>query len=221
VFVKDQMTPNPLSVTPDTAIIEAQAVMQQHHIRHLPVVENHDCLVGLLNREALLQAMPWSAAHLSAFETQYILSKVKTRNVMLRDVITVAEDELVEEAARIMVDHKVTCLPVTKDHRLVGIITNIDLLAITMEMLGARRHGLRLAVMVPYRVGEIARLSAAIAGIGGNMTAFGTWEGELDPESGVPKQMGIVLRVEAVSIEQVVAVVEELGDIETLNIRDV
>ena len=221
MFVKDQMTPNPFTVTPDTPIMEAQAAMQRHNIRHLPVVENHDCLVGLLNREAMLQAMPWSAAHLSAFETQYILSKVKARNVMLRDVITVAEHELVEEAARMMVDHKVTCLPVTQNQRLVGIITNIDLLAVTMEMLGARRHGLRVSVMVPYRVGEIARLSAAIAGIGGNLTAFGTWEGDLDPQSGFPTQMGIVLRVEAVSEEQLAAVVAKLGDIEMLNIRAV
>ena len=221
MFVKDQMTPNPLTVTPDTPIIEVQAKMQHHNIRHLPVVEDNVCLVGLLNREAMLQAMPWSATHLSAFETQYILSKVKARNVMLRDVITVAENELVEEAARIMVDHKVTCLPVMQNQRLVGIITNTDLLAITMEMLGARRHGLRLSVMVPYRIGEIARLSAAIAGIGGNLTAFGTWEGELDPISGVPKQMGIVLRVEAVSKELVISVVEELADIETLNVREV
>ena len=214
------MTPNPLTVTPDTPINEAQAKMQQHCIRHLPVVENNDCLVGLLNRETMLQAMPWSATHLSTFETQYILSKVKARNVMLRDVMTVAENALVEEVARIMVDHKLTCLPVLHDQRLVGIITDIDLLAITMEMLGARRHGLRVSVMVPYRVGEIARLSAAIAGIGGNLTAFGPWEGELDPDSGAPKQMGIVLRVEAVSKEQIAAEVAKLGDIETLNIRD-
>ncbi|MFQ5578033.1 MAG: CBS and ACT domain-containing protein [Anaerolineae bacterium] len=221
MFVKDQMTPNPLTVAPDTPIIEAQATMQQRNIRHLPVVENNDSLVGLLNRETMLRAIPWSAGHLSAFETQYILSKIKARNVMVRDVITVAEDELVEEAARIMVDHKLTCLPVMRNQALVGIITDIDLLAITMEMLGARQHGLRLSVMVPNRVGEIARLSAAIAAIGGNLTAFGTWEGELDPASGHPKQMGIVLRAEEVSREQLMSVVEDLGDVEILNIRQV
>jgi acetoin utilization protein AcuB len=221
VFVKDQMTPNPLTVRPETPIIEAQEKMRQHNIRHLPVVEGDFHLVGLLNRETILQAMPWSAAHLSAFETQYILSKVKAHNVMLRDVITVTEDELVEEAARIMVDHKVTCLPVVRNNRLVGIITDIDLLAITMEMLGARRHGLRLSVLVPNRVGEIARLSTAIASIGGNLAAFGTWEGELDPISGSPKQIGIVLRVEAVSKEQVITAVEKLADVEILNLREV
>jgi acetoin utilization protein AcuB len=221
VFVKDQMTPNPLAVTPETPITEAQAKMQRHNIRHLPVVEDDFYLVGLLNRETILQAMPWSATHLSAFETQYILSKVKARNVMLRDVITVAEDEMVEEAARIMVDHKVTCLPVVRNKRLVGIITDIDLLAITMEMLGARRHGLRLSVMVPNRVGEIARLTTAIASIGGNLAAFGTWEGELDPISGSPKQIGIVLRVEEVSKERVITAVEKLADVEILNLREV
>jgi acetoin utilization protein AcuB len=127
---------------------------------------------------------------------------------------------LVEEAARIMVDHKVSCLPVTRAEVLVGIITDIDLLAITMEMLGARRHGLRLAVMVPNRVGEIARLSTAIAGIGGNLAAFSTWEGELDSLSGSPKQIGIVLRVEQVSQEQLIEAVEKLADVEILNIRE-
>lgn len=221
MFVKDQMIPNPPTITPETPIIEAQKKMQQHNIRHLPVVEDGSYLVGLLNRETILQAMPWSATHLSAFETQYILSKIKVHNVMLRDVITVAENELVEEAARIMVDHNVTCLPVVQNQKLVGLITDIDLLAITIEMLGARRHGLRLSVMVPNRVGEIARLSAAIAGIGGNLAAFSTWEGELDPISGSPKQIGIVLRVEAVSKEQVSAAVEALADIELLNVREV
>jgi acetoin utilization protein AcuB len=220
VLVKDQMTPNPLTTTPDTPIIEAQEKMQKHNIRHLPVVDDRLHLVGLLNHETMLQAMPWSAAHLSAFETQYILSRVKANSVMLHDVITVTEDEPVEEAARIMVDLKATCLPVVRNERLVGIITDIDLLATTMEMLGARRHGQRLSVMVPNRVGEIARLSTAIAGIGGNLTAFGTWEGELDPISGIPKQLGIVLRVEEVANEQLIAAVDKLADIEILNVRE-
>jgi acetoin utilization protein AcuB len=119
MFVKDQMTPDPLTVGPDTPVTEAQEKMQKHNIRHLPVVDKNLRLVGLLSRLSLLRAMPWSAGHLSAFETQYILSEVKARNVMLRDVITVAEDALVEEAARIMVDHKLTCLPVVRGETLV------------------------------------------------------------------------------------------------------
>ncbi len=221
MLVKDRMTPQPLVVvTPDTPVTEAQRLMQDHDIRHLPVVTHHDNLVGLLTRETMLQAIPWSAASLSALETQYILSKVTVGKVMIRDVMTTTEDVAVEEAARIMVDHKIGCLPVLREGALVGIITDIDLLSTTMEMLGARRPGLRLSVMVPYRVGEIARLSAAIASIGGNMTAFGTWESEAASASGVPERMGIVLRVDGVSREQLVATVEKLAEIEILDVRE-
>ena len=160
------------------------------------MVDQNLQLVGLLTRETMLQAVPWSATSLSTLETQYILSKIKAGRVMISDVPTISEDVAVEEAARIMVDHKIGCLPVLRNGTLVGIITDIDLLAVTMEMLGARRPGLRLSVMVPYRAGEIARLSTAIAGTGGNLTAFGTWEGDVDPSSGTPREMGIVLRVE-------------------------
>ncbi len=238
MLVKDRMTSQPLIVvTPDAPITEAQRLMQDHNIRHLPVVTDHPStdslarqpqvqagqrprLVGLLTRETMLQAIPWSAASLSVLETQYILSKVRVDKVMIRDVITITEDVAVEEAARIMVDHKIGCLPVLRDGTLVGIITDIDLLATTMEMLGARRPGLRLSVMVPNRVGEIARLSTAIADIGGNLSAFGTWEGEVDATSGVPEQMGIVLRVEGVSKEQLVATVEKLAEMEILDVRE-
>ena len=185
MLVKDRMTAQPLVVaTPDTPVTEAQRLMQDNNLRHLPVVVERDRLVGLLTRETMLQAVPWSAASLSALETQYVLSKIKVNKVMIEDVITTTEDVPVEEAARVRVDRKVGCLPVVRDGKLAGIITDIDLLATTMEMLGARRPGLRLSVMVPYRVGEIARLSEAIAQIGGNVTAFGTWEGEEDPSTG-------------------------------------
>jgi hypothetical protein len=74
--------------------------------------------------------------------------------------------------------------------------------------------------MVPNRVGEIARLSAAIAGIGGNLTAFGTWESDLDPTSGLPRKIGIALRVERVSREQLASTVAKLAEIEILDVRE-
>jgi len=210
------MTPQPLVVvTPDTPVTEAQRLMQEHNIRHLPVVTDGHHLVGLLTRETMLQAVPWSATSLSALETQYVLSKVTAGKVMIREVITISEEIAVEEAARIMVDHKIGCLPVLRGEALVGIITDIDLLSTMMEMLGARQPGLRLSVMAPNRVGEMARLSAAIAAIGGNLTAFGTWEGEEAPE-----RLGVVLKVDRVSKEQLIAAVEKLAEIEILDVRE-
>lgn len=219
MFVKDKMTPDPITVTPEIPVIEAQQQMQRYDIRHLPVVDAQHHIVGLLTRETMLQAVPWSQAALSTLETQYILSKIKAGKVMIREVITITEDLAVEEAARIMVDHKIGCLPVVRSGALVGIITDIDLLATTMEMLGARRPGLRLSVMVSNRPGQIARLANAIAAINGNVTAFGTWEGEVDPASGRPGQMGLVVRVDGLTEAQLLATVRELAEIELLDLR--
>jgi acetoin utilization protein AcuB len=237
VLVRDRMTAQPLVVvTPDTPVTEAQRLMQEHGLRHLPVVLEGDRLVGLLTRETMLRAIPWSAASLSALETKYLLSKIKVDKVMIRDVVTASEDLAVEEAARVMVDLKIGCLPVVAEsppgdgrhgdgqlappaEHLIGIITDIDLLATTMEMLGARRPGLRLSVLVPYRVGEIARVSSAVAAIGGNVTAFGTWEADLDATTGVPRGFGMVLRVDGVSREQLTVAIHELQDVEILDVR--
>ena len=219
MFVKDQMTPDPISVTENIPVIEAQEIMQRHNIRHLPVVDERHHLIGLLTRETMLRAVPWSQTSLSTVETQYILSKIKAGKVMFHDIITTTEDVPVEEAARVMVDHKIGCLPVVRQGKLIGIITDIDLLATTMEMLGARRPGLRLSVLVPYRPGEIARLTNAIASLGGNLTAFGTWEGKENLGTGSPVHMGIVLRVEGVAEDNLLAAVDNLVDIEILDVR--
>jgi acetoin utilization protein AcuB len=216
VRVEDRMTPQPLIiVNPETPVTEAQGLMQEHNVRHLPVVADDHKLVGLLNRETMLQAIPWSATSLSMLETQYILSKVKVGKVMIRDVITVTEDIPVEEAARIMVDHKVNCLLVLREEDLVGIMTDTDLLSTTMEMLGARQPGLRLSVTVPDRVGEMARLATAIAAIGGNLSAFSSWKRKRDLD-----RLGIVLKVTGVSKEELVATVEKLTDMEILSMYE-
>ena len=65
MFVKDKMTPDPITVTPEIPVIEAQQKMQRYDIRHLPVVDAQHHIVGLLTRETMLQAVPWSQAALS------------------------------------------------------------------------------------------------------------------------------------------------------------
>jgi acetoin utilization protein AcuB len=216
MFVKDRMTAQPLVVaTPDMPITEAQRLMQAHNIRHLPVVEDHNLLAGLLTRGAVIRAIPWSAESLSVLEVQYVLSKVRVGKVMRRNVMTTTEDAPVEVAARIMVDNRVTCLPVLRQAGLVGIITDIDLLSVTMEMLGARRAGLRLSVTVPNQPGEMARLTAAIASAGGNLAAFGSWKGQRADEP-----LGIVLKVERISKETLMAAISGLDGIEVVDIRE-
>jgi acetoin utilization protein AcuB len=115
-----------------------------------------------------------------------------------------------------MIDHKIGCLPVLRAGALVGVITDIDLLSTSMEMLGAWQQGLRLSVTVPNRVGEVARLSAAIASVGGNLNAIGSWGGEEHQQ-----RFGVVLKVSRVSEEQLLDAVQGLEDVEILDVRKI
>lgn len=175
MLVKDQMTPNPICGRPDMPVAEVGDLMKQHNFRHLPIVDEQRKLVGLVTERSLAGVVDTSGGRLSQHEVMYILTRVKVQDIMVKDVITIAEDTPIEEAARIMADHKIGCLPVTRDGQPVGIITDNDLFAIMVNLLGARREGVRLTLLHPDRVGEVARLTRAIAERGGNLSVFVTY----------------------------------------------
>ena len=132
---------------------------------------------------------------------------------MTTDLVTVAPDIPLEEAARIMADNKIGGLPVVEDGRLVGIITETDIFKVFLELLGGREKGLRLTVEMPERKGEIARITTAIAEAGGNILALGSFQGD-DPTSG---QMTV--KVDQVTSEVLEAAMHDL-DLEILDIRE-
>jgi acetoin utilization protein AcuB len=97
---------------------------------------------------------------------------------MSTDLITVAEDTPIEEAALLMVDRNVGALPVMRDGQMVGIITETDLFKTFIELFAAREEGVRLTLRVPDRKGQLVTIAQGIAGVGGNITALGTFQGE-------------------------------------------
>ena len=107
-----------------------------------------------------------------------MVSKITVDRVMTKDVITIDEDTPLEEAARIMADNKVGGLPVMHEDKIVGMITETDLFKVFLEMLGARERGIRLSVMVPNAIGELAKLTKAVFDVCGNIISLGTFLGE-------------------------------------------
>jgi acetoin utilization protein AcuB len=108
----------------------------------------------------------------------YLISKVKIKNVMTKKVITVTKDTPTEEAARIMADHKIGGLPVVDGEKVVGMITETDLFKVFLELMGARDKGIRVTATVEDKRGELARVTKAIADAGGNFVSFGFFSGE-------------------------------------------
>lgn len=181
--VGQRMTRNPITITPDTTVPEAQAIMRREKIQRLPVVEKNGKLVGIVTSLDLIHASPSPASSLDIYEMHYLLSKLKVEKVMTKNVITVIEDLPIEEAARIMADNQISGLPVMRGEVLVGIITESDLFRLFIELFGARHRGIRLTLLLPEKKGELAKVSNAITKCGGNIISFAIFEGE-DPTNG-------------------------------------
>lgn len=173
MFVKNYMTPNPITIEPDANFPQAISVLRKQKIRHLPVVERGK-LVGIVVEKDLLSNQPSPATTLSVYEIYSLLETLRVRQIMSRPVFTVEGDCPIEEAACIMVDNKISCLPVMDGEKLVGIITETDIFRVLMEALGGSDAGTRLMLRLPERKGELRKISGAIAEAGGNIVSVTT-----------------------------------------------
>jgi acetoin utilization protein AcuB len=166
-----------ISVSPDDPINDVLAMFKKEHIRRAPVLKDSK-LVGIVSERDLLNASPSSATTLSVWEINYLISKVKIKNVMTKKVTTVSRDTPIEEAARIMADKKIGGLPVMDGERVVGMITETDLFKVFLELMGARDKGVRVTASIEDKPGELAKITKAIANAGGDFVSFGFFSGE-------------------------------------------
>jgi acetoin utilization protein AcuB len=213
MLVKERMTRDPITVKRDTPVDEALRIMQDKKIRRLPVVDDAGRLVGIVSQMDLLYASPSPATSLSIHEIHYLLSRLTVQEVMTKEVITVEEDTPLEEAARILVDNRIGGLPVMREGKLVGIITETDLFKIFLELLGARESGVRLTLLVPEKKGVLASITGEIARMGGNIISLGTFLGE-DPTNRL-----ITIKVADLLKEELVKAMEALG-MELVDVRE-
>lgn len=177
MLVGERMSHPVITVTPDSPIMEAFDLLKRENIRRAPVIKGGK-LVGIISDHDLLNASPSQATTLSVYELPYLLGKIKVQDVMTTLVISVTEDTPIEEAARIMADNKLGGLPVLRDNQIVGMITETDLFKIFLELMGARNKGVRATILVEDKPGQLAKLTQAIANLGGNFIAFGQFAGE-------------------------------------------
>lgn len=206
MLVKDRMTLEPVTVTPDTSFPDAFQIIRERRIRHLPVVNEKGKLIGVVTRTDLLHASPSAATTLSIFEINFLLANLHVEEVMSSPPITVSESAPLEEAARVMVESKIGCLPVMRDGDLVGLITETDIFVTFVEILGGEEASLRVTVRVPDVRGELARLAGVIARLGGNICSVALFRGEQ------PEHVFLTFRLEGVDEEILIPALE--GEVE-------
>lgn len=168
MYVEQFMSRPVDSVSPAQRISQVSELMREHGRRFLPVVEDGDRLVGLLSHRELERAEPSAITTLDAGEVNYLLSRITAGQIMRKEVITCAPKTLVEEAGQMMRERRVGCLPVVEGERLVGIITDDDILDFLLSITGCTvKDSTRIAVHLPDRTGELSKLLQAINLLGG------------------------------------------------------
>lgn len=181
MLVGTRMSHPVISVAPETPINDALILFKNEHIRRAPVIKNGK-LVGIISQTDLLNASPSPVTSLSIWEMNYLLTKITVKEVMAKKVMTIDEQTPIEEAARVMADNKIGGLPVLRDGKVVGMITETDLFKVFLEFMGAREKGVRITLLIDDKPGQLERVTKAVTDAGGNFIAFGQFTGP-DPST--------------------------------------
>jgi CBS domain-containing protein len=132
IKIEDMMTRHPHCLAPSDSVAQAQQLMHQHEIRHIPIVDPLNLLIGILSQRDILRAQDSSLLH--ATSNDDILC-APISELMKKNIISVSPKAGLKESALFMQKHKVGCLPVVKKGELVGIITDSDFVSIAINLL--------------------------------------------------------------------------------------
>lgn len=158
MFVSHWMTKKVFTLSPDDSVSDAVTLMKEKGIKHIPVLKN-DKLKGIISDRDIKEFSPSKATTLDIYELHYLFAKTKVKDVMKPRVITTSAETPVEEAAMVMYDNAVGCLPVTEGRRLVGIISDRDIFNVLIGITGVRHGGLRIYVTLEDRPGSIKEVA--------------------------------------------------------------
>ncbi len=155
--IRHFMSTNVVTVDEKTLVGDARKIMEAHKIRRLPVMKK-DKLVGLVTKHMLLEAAPSPATSLSIHELHYLLAKMTVKDIMVKKPYTISPDMPVEEALQLGQEKGYGGFLVVEDGRLVGIITESDIVRVMTRVLGVREEGKRIDIKVPKKFGNMLRI---------------------------------------------------------------
>jgi acetoin utilization protein AcuB len=172
MLVREWMAADVLTVDENTSMMKALHLMKENNIRRLPVTARGS-LVGIISDRDLKEASPSKATTLDVHELYYLLAEIKVKEIMTKNPFTIQQDETVERAAVIMLEHKVSGLPVlNKKGDLVGLITQSDVFRAFVNITGIYKGGVQFAFSLDDKPGSIKEVADTIREFGGRMVSI-------------------------------------------------
>jgi acetoin utilization protein AcuB len=199
------MMRNPVWVDENDSMKKAMDLLKDREIRHLPVLKDGEKLVGIVTERDIKQASPSPATALEIREIYYLLDKVKVKQIMTRRPYTVSASAPIEEAALIMREKKIGCLPVVEDGRLVGILTETDILDAFIESMGVSGPGYRVELALPNRPGMLYEVLKLMKDFDANIVSVATAAHD-DPEMKI-----LILRFESKNYKVLKSAIKKAG----------
>jgi len=170
MFVSDWMTTKVYAIGPDDTLTDAVTLMKDRKIKHLPVLSGGK-LKGIISDRDIRDYQPSRATSLDIFELNYLLAKARVKDIMRKQVLTATKDSPIEEAAMIMHDKDVGCLPVMDGTGMVGIISDRDIFRVLVDITGIRHGGTRVSMTVDDRPGSIREVADVLRDHGLRLTS--------------------------------------------------
>ena len=204
MLVRDRMTPNPTTVRPNSDPMAAQMLLRYNHFRRLPVVDESGQVVGIVT-DSDLELFLATAPSPGIVKRQH-----RVDQMMTTPAITVSPDYPLEEAAQLMLKHKIGGLPVVEEEQLVGIITRDDILAQLVEALGGETTSFRITVQVADRPGQLAQVATKIAELNCNIASV------ISARAG--DRLNFTMRIQGAECEACVRAIRDLDEITVIQV---
>jgi len=156
-FMREKIRRNPITIGPEANFFEVRSLIHDKGVRHLPVVDKDNRLIGIVTDRDIREAAPSDATLLSIQELNYLLGKLKVSAFMTpkEKLITINPDTLIEEAVKLMRDNKIGCLPVVEEGKLYGLFTETDALDHLVDIFGINQKGTRLTIAFEDKPGAM------------------------------------------------------------------
>jgi acetoin utilization protein AcuB len=172
MLVKNWMSKEVITVDADDTMQNAIYILQEQNIKMLPVMDDAN-LVGIITDRDLKKASPSDATTLDMHELLFLISKIKVRDLMKEPVFTARPDDTVEEAAALLLEKKISGLPVIdENNRLVGIITRSDIFRVLLSLSGLGKKGIQFAIRIKDMPGIIKEVRELIHEHGGRTASI-------------------------------------------------
>ena len=156
MLVRNWMTTDVITITPETSLLKIAKIMRDNGIRRVPVLDSSGKIVGIVSDRDVRDASPSNATTLDIYEMHYLLAEIKARDIMTKNPLLLKETDTVEMASMLMLDKKIGGLPIVDAAgKLCGIISEQDVFKALVNITGVREGGIQIGFSIANRQGAM------------------------------------------------------------------